>query len=227
MQPASEWEEKSAVSLLSPNRNRAQRHLTDDAFADLWSAAAASGEPVADPHLAACAQCRARYAAFTGWLDRIHDDAVGEADEAFPPERLAAQQAQVMRRLEALERPARVIAFPRFARPVTSTQGHVQRWVAAAAAAGLIIGLAAGQLVDVRRMLTPARTAPTQTARLSAPQPIGPVGAPSVIPASVSTSVSDETLFFGADATRISERLSTLRSMDDITPRARDLDWPR
>ncbi len=78
---------------------------------------------MADPHLASCAQCRARYSAFTDWLDRIHDDAVGEADEAFPPERLAAQQAQVMRRLEALERPARVIAFPRFARPVTSTPG--------------------------------------------------------------------------------------------------------
>ncbi len=90
---------------------------------------------------------------------------MGEAEEAFPAERLAAQQAQVMRRLEALERPARVIAFPRFARPVTSTQGHAQRWVAAAAAAGLVIGLAAGQFVDVRRMFTPARIAPTQTER--------------------------------------------------------------
>lgn len=210
------------MSLLS--RNRAQRHLTDDAFADLWSTAASSGEPMADPHLASCAQCRARYAAFTGWLDRIHDDAVGEANDAFPPERLAAQQAQVMRRLEALERPARVIAFPRFARPATSTPSYAQRWVAAAAAAGLIIGVAAGQLVDVRRMFTPARTVATQqTARFT---PTQPVATPSVVPASFS-SASDETLFFGADATRISERLSTLRSMDDITPRARDLDRPR
>ncbi len=213
------------MSLLSPNRgrNRAQRHLTDDAFADLWSTAATSGEPVADPHLASCAPCRARYADFTGWLGRIHDDAVGEADEAFPPERLAAQQAQVMRRLEALERPARVIAFPRFARPVTSTPGHAQRWVAAAAAAGLIIGLAAGQLVDVRRMLTPARTAPTQTARLTTTQP---VGTPAVVPASLSA-VSDETLFFGGDPARTTGPLPMLQAMDDITPRARDLERPR
>jgi hypothetical protein len=202
------------------------RHLGDDEFAGLWSTAVASGQPVADPHLAACAQCRARYAAFTGWLDRVHDDAVGEAEDAFPPERLAAQQAQIMRRLEALERPARVIAFPRFARPVTSTQGHAQRWVAAAAAAGLVIGLAAGQFFDVRHIFTPMRTpAPQQNARLSTPPPS--VGGPSVVPASVSSSASDETLFFGADQTRISERLSTLRSMDDITPRARDLDRPR
>jgi hypothetical protein len=153
---------------------------------------------------------------------------MGEAEDAFPPERLAAQQAQVLRRLEALERPARVIAFPRFARPVTSTQGHAQRWVAAAAAAGLLIGLAAGQFFDVRHILTPVTTsspAPQQNARLAAPQ--ASIGGPSVVPASVSSSVSDESLFFGADQTRISERLSTLRAMDDITPRARDLDRPR
>ena len=34
------------------------------------------------------------------------------ADAAFPPERLAAQQAQILRRLEQLDQPARVIAFP-------------------------------------------------------------------------------------------------------------------
>ena len=146
------------MSLLSRIRgNSATRHLGDDEFAELWSSAVVGAQAVADPHLTACAQCRSRYAAFTGWLDRIHDDAIGEAEEAFPPERLAAQQAQVMRRLEALERPARVIAFPRFSRPVTSTQGHAQRWVAAAAAAGLVIGLAAGQFFDVRHIFTPVR----------------------------------------------------------------------
>jgi hypothetical protein len=199
--------------------------LSDDRFADIWSTAVASGQPATDPHLADCAQCRSRYAAFTGWLDRIQVDALGEAEEAFPPERLAVQQAQVMRRLEALERPARVIVFPRFGRPTTSTQGHAQRWVAAAAAAGLVIGLAAGQFFDVRQAFAPTRPqAPTQNARLATSQP---AGVPSVVPASVSASEFDETLFFGADPTRISERLSTLRSMDDITPRARDLEQPR
>lgn len=214
------------MSLLSPGRgrSRAGRHLSDDNFADLWSAAVAGGEAVADPHLASCAQCRSRYAEFTDWLERIHDDARTDAEEAFPAERLAAQQAQVMRRLEALERPARVIAFPRFARPVTSTQGQMQRWVAASAAAGLLIGLAAGQFLDIRHAFTPARPQPsTQTARLV---PSQPAGAPSVVPVSAS-SVSDETLFFGADPARTSERLSMLRSIDDITPRARDIERPR
>jgi hypothetical protein len=181
------------------------------------------GQPVADPHLAECAQCRSRYAAFTGWLDRIHDDARGEAEDAFPPERLAAQQAQVMRRLEALDRPARVIAFPRFSRPATSTPGHAQRWAAGAAAAGLVIGLAAGQFFDMRHLFAPVRPVqtPTQNARLVTSQPNGP----SVVPVS-SSSVSDETLYFG-DPTRTSERLSMLRSIADITPRTRDLEQPR
>jgi hypothetical protein len=225
MQPASAWEEKGAVSLLSRIRgNGASRHLGDDQFAELWSNAAVDGSSVADPHLASCAQCRSRYAAFTGWLDRIHDDAIGEAEDAFPPERLAAQQAQVMRRLEALERPARVIAFPRFSRPVTSTQGHAQRWVAAAAAAGLVIGLAAGQFFDVRHIFTPVRPQQVggQTARFVSSQP---AAGPSVVPVSAS-SVSDETLYFG-DPTRTAERLSMLKSISDITPRTRDLELPR
>jgi hypothetical protein len=222
MRRASEWWEKSAVSILS--RHRANRHLSDDKFADIWSAAVADGEPVADPHLAACSQCQSRYAEFTDWLERIHDDARTDAEEALPPERLAAQQAQVMRRLEALERPARVIAFPRFARPVTSTQGHMQRWVAAAAAAGLVIGLAAGQFFDIRHAFTPMRSpAATQTARLT---PSQPAGVPSIVPVS-NSSVSDEALFFGADPARPSDRLSMLRSIDDITPRARDIERPR
>jgi hypothetical protein len=222
MRQASELGEKSAVSLLS--RNRASRHLSDDKFADIWSAAVAGGEPVADPHLASCAQCRSRYDEFTDWLERIHDDARTDADEAFPAERLAAQQAQVMRRLEALERPARIITFPRFSRPVTSTQGHMQRWVAASAAAGLVIGLAAGQFFDIRHAFTPLQTQPTtQTARLV---PSQPAGVPSVVPVSRS-SVSDEALFFGADPARTSVRLSMLRSIDDITPSARDIERRR
>jgi hypothetical protein len=190
-------------------------HLDDDVFAEIWTAALASGQAAAHPHLAECGQCRSRYAAFVGWLDRMHDDARDEADEAFPAERLAAQQAQVLRRLEALERPARVIAFPKFSRPVTSTQGHAQRWVATAAAAGLVIGLAAGQFVDIRDAFGARRRGPAQpgvqTARAN------PVTAPvAVTPADTST-VSDEQIFFG-DAVQ-AVRLS---SLDEITPRAPD-----
>jgi hypothetical protein len=212
------------VSLLSRYRAGRLGHLDDSRFADLWSRALATGEAATDPHLASCAHCQSRYAAFTDWLERVHDDARDEAEEAFPPERLAAQQAQVMRRLEALERPARVIVFPRFGRPATSTQGHAQRWVAAAAAAGLVIGLAAGQFFDVRHIFRPVvRPASMESARVANP---APQARPQIVPVSAS-SVSDETLFFGGDAARISARFEMLKAIDDITPRARDLDGPR
>lgn len=199
-------------------------HLDDGAFAEIWSASVLTGEAASDPHLDACQQCRSRYEAFTGWLARIQEDARSEADEAFSPDRLAAQQAQVMRRLEAIERPARVIAFPKFAQPITSTQGHAQRWVATAAAAGLVIGLAAGQFLDIRDAFGGGRRNPTDTVlQTTARNDI-------LLPAQIATpaafpGVSDEALFFGESEKRV--RLATLESVDDITPRGRDLDLPR
>jgi hypothetical protein len=209
------------VSILSGlKRTVSGGHLEDDAFTEIWSTAIETGQPAAHAHFSDCPQCRNRYAAFVGWLDRIHDDARAEADEAFPVERLAAQQAQVMRRLEALERPARVIAFPRFSRPAAVVQSHAQRWVAAAAAAGLVIGLAAGQFVDIRDALGGTRRTPSvapqfaQSGRANIHLP-----AQAVTPVSA-TSISDEQIFFGDEEQGI--RLSELRPMDDITPRMRD-----
>jgi hypothetical protein len=209
------------VSIL--NRLSAARHLDDGTLTEIWTEATASGQPASHAHLTTCAQCRARYAAFTGWLDRLRDDATAEADEAFSQERLASQQAQILRRIEATERPARIIAFPRFSRPVTSTQGNAQRWVAAAAAAGLVIGLAAGQFVDIRHRFgtstaqthQPQDTNARLDTRLDAQTDSGVAG--------VRPAVSDEQLFFGAELTPI----SALQTMDSITPRARDIDQPR
>ncbi len=224
LQPLPAWqrEERNAVSLL--NRLSSSRHLDENALTEIWTAATATGEPASHAHLSACATCRARYASFTAWLDRMRDDARTEADDAFPKERLAMQHVQVMRRLEALERPARVIAFPRFGRPVTSTQGNAQRWVAAAAAAGLVIGLAAGQFVDIRRTFSPRGAQPQNThARLDTTREV-PGGTTVAAPGS---SVSDEALFFGPDTTPNIVPISTLQPMDAITPLARDYDQPQ
>ena len=73
-------------------------HLSDQQFARLWT----SQEP--HPHLDACAECRARFADFDGWLLGVGETLRAEADEAFPAERLAVQQAQIARRLETLAR---------------------------------------------------------------------------------------------------------------------------
>lgn len=199
-------------------RFAANRHLDDDVLAEIWSAAASEGRTATHPHLTSCAHCRSRYSAFTDWLDDVSADARAEADEAFPAERLAAQQAAIFRRLEALERPARVIAFPRNARPTTTSQHFTRRWIATAAAAGLVIGLAAGQFLDLRHRLDGTPQASRGTTEVAQRSPVARQIAVQPV------SLSDEALFYGdyGEAEVGARSARYLPEVDEITPRARD-----
>jgi anti-sigma factor RsiW len=211
------------VSIL--NRFIQSRHLDEATLAEIWSSAAAGSierGSMTHPHLASCAHCRSRYAAFTGWLDGLREDARAEADEAFPSERLAAQQAQIFRRLEALERPARVIPFPKFSRVITSRQTGPQRWIATAAAVGLLVGLAAGQWLDLRHAFDPAVA---RSAESSRPSRVAPTLAGGLQP----VSHTDEEFLYGDRVGASAQGISyaALQSFDDVTPRARDDFEPR
>ena len=109
-----------------------------------------SGAPIDPPvaeHLADCGACRTRYAELTAFMDALRRDGDADADAVFTPERLRAQQQQIQRRLEQLGRSARVISFPsRIVRRTltASTSRSAPRWIAAAAAAGLFVGVAVG-----------------------------------------------------------------------------------
>jgi hypothetical protein len=198
------------VSIL--DRLRLSGHLDDAAFAAIWTDAAVDGAQPSHPHLQACPACRSRFGLFTSWLTDVRSDAAAEVDELFPAERLVAQHAQVLRRLEAAERPARVIAFPRFTQPLTSGSSHGSRWIAAAAAAGLIVGVGVGQMMDIRRSFG------------------GPPSAASVIrvadPSEVrtlSTNIGREEAFLSeVDLTLSRPAVPELRALDEFTPRAGD-----
>lgn len=193
------------------------RHVTDADLTAVWADArlGESTRSAAGAHVRDCAACRARLAALSTWLETLRADARQEADEALPRERLVAQQAQILRRLEAMERPARVLAFPRFARPISVPSVARQRWIAAAAVAGLVVGVGLGQVVDFRG--TPAQdpfagtatpVAQSSTSRGMVVQPIG---------------ASDEDLLYAQEASQASERIpESLRSLHEITPSARD-----
>ncbi len=187
-------------------------HLSDAQFARLWSSRQSGAR--LDPHLDACAGCRARFAEFETWLLGVGETMRDEADRAFPTERLAAQQAQIARRLETLERPARVIAFPKAARAVMSGHSHVRRWVTVAAAAGLIAGVGLGQVVPLRTAMH-RRQATETIAHLNPP---GGESRPKE-QAAVSTSMHDEELLSDAYA---QPQLRNLSALDDMTPHARD-----
>jgi hypothetical protein len=208
------------VGLLNP-------HLDDDAFAEVWTERATLGQAVSgappEKHLQSCADCRERYAAFATWLETVRSEARAEADEAFSAERFATQQAQIARRLEALEHPARVIAFPRFARPISAQQDPRRRWVAAAAAAGLVIGVGLGQLLEFRT--SPLRapevnTQPQVVARGALP-PSDQVAANVQTP----SQASDELFLYDQEIIPAQVRVpESLQYLNAITPGPRDID---
>jgi hypothetical protein len=200
------------VSIL--NQLRINRHLDEAALAAIWTDATLAGGHTAHPHLDACSACRSRYEAFGGWLNDLRLDATAEATEAFPAERLATQRAQIFRRIEAAERPARVIAFPKFSQPSVSRTSSASRWIAAAAAAGLIVGVGVGQLMDLRHSLRPVVAT---EARLAGPAR-GPRSEPVV--RTISTPARDEAFLSDVDDSLAREAVPELRALDELTPHA-------
>jgi len=117
-------------------------HLTDDELI-----ASCLGE---DAAMTSCAICAARHRTLSRTLDEVTQAAAAAADEAFPPDRLARQRMRILQRIEQFGRQGRVLAFPGRANAAPSIlrPRPLRRWVASAAAAGLIVGLAAGRMVD-------------------------------------------------------------------------------
>jgi hypothetical protein len=131
-------------------------------------------------HFDRCDLCAERAVELGRWLDAVKATGNDAADAAFSSERFAAQQAQIMRRLEQLDEPARVIAFPSQSRLQRESTGRrvAAGWLAVAAAAGLVLGVISGQWsarmgqhpVQVRvdqpaqPQVQPATDAPAETA---------------------------------------------------------------
>jgi len=126
------------------------RHVQDERLLDAYLAAQ-HREPIDPPvaeHLADCGACGGRYEELAQVMDALRAEGVAEADAVFTHERLRQQHQQVARRIEHVGRAARIISFPgQFVRrtiTASSTSPAASRWVAAAAAAGLFIGVALG-----------------------------------------------------------------------------------
>jgi len=122
-------------------------HLSDDQLMESYVLSADS------EHLRVCGECRARFENLVRLLEQIRNEAVNEADAVFTAERLHEQRDRILRRLERQGHPAEVLMFP------DRTGGHqtayrllhpARRWVAGAAAAGLVAGLFLGFAVDRR-----------------------------------------------------------------------------
>lgn len=138
-----------------------QGHLSEQAIAE----AIMTGDGPA--HLDRCDECAERALNLRRAVDAVRAAAIEAADEAFPAERLAAQQAQILRRLEQIDEPTRVLTFPSQTRVESRGSSRYRvapAWIGVAAAAGLVIGAIGGQ-VSARLELQPATADETPAVR--------------------------------------------------------------
>jgi hypothetical protein len=183
--------------------------------------AMAAGEP-ATVHVSACPACQARLAAMHDWASATAGDAAALADEIFTPARLDTQRARIARRLEAAGRSARVIAFPAGSPvAVPSGTGRLVRWAAAAAVGGVMIGFASGRLLIDRDADQPGAAIVASAPAVRAALPSGAASG------DVTREELDEEGLLHAAYERVD--VDALRTIDDITPRAREvvLNLPR
>lgn len=203
----------------------------------------APGDPAATSaarHLARCAPCRRRAGELRAFLDTLADAAGASFDDAFPPDRLRAQRARIDRRLARAvgkTEPARVLAFP-FGRTRRHPTGRTRGRRALTAAAGLVLGLVAGQLAHLPRDSAPAPGAAGEPPRAGggpaaafdggggAGLPSSPGGA--ARPANLTLSefervLAETALLDTVGAAAVSLPVTELASIDALTPRVRDL----
>jgi hypothetical protein len=207
-------------------------HLHDDRLFDCY-VAARTGEtpdPPAADHLLTCEACASRYAELTTFMDTVRAEGDAEADTVFTAERLWTQQQQIMRQLEHVGRAARVISFPgRVGRRVVGATRVAPRWLAAAAAAGLFVGVAVGGMLFDSAAGLPApttlmaRSKPPR--RMAAPPPVRVTSPASVVEPMkpiLKPAVSDDDTFLLDLENALQHRPQELQPYDALTPHVRD-----
>jgi anti-sigma factor RsiW len=199
-------------------------HLPEERLFDSYLAER-GGTPMDPPvaeHLADCSACGARYAELTAFMDGLRRDGDAEADAIFTPERLRLQQQQIAHRIAVVGRPARILSFPgRIVRRTidASTSRTAPRWIAAAAAAGLFVGVAVGASFQWRAQFQGRQPLVTDTARARAPRltPVATRGSGAPEAASDDAFLSDLELALERPHTR------ELQAFDALTPHVREI----
>ena len=192
---------------------RSLRHLGDEDLLALIESART------DPHLDTCERCAVRHAELAcviADLDVVH----AEADALFDDERLLHQRTHILRRLDKNHGPARVLPFPAAAEGsgairVFASAGR--RWVAAAAIAGLVVGIFSGRMLTHRTDEPGIDRLPqvySTSVRRSATSPV-------VVPAELRTIGGDDVLLEEVETALARPRVQELTAIDAITPAAR------
>lgn len=187
------------------------RHLSDEDLLALIESA------TSDAHLDGCERCSTRHAellCLIAELDVVH----AEADAAFDEERLLHQRTHILRRLDRNNGPAKVLRFPAAAdgeRSIHVMSAAGRRWVAAAAIAGVLVGIFSGRLLT-RQADRDGADAMRRTRSIAIARGVNS----SVVPADLRRS-GDEVLLEEVDSALTQPGVNELVAIDAITPAAR------
>lgn len=205
------------------------QHLPEERLFDSYLATRAGERldpPVAE-HLGDCEACAARYDDLSRFMDRLREEGTADADTVFTADRLLAQRRSIADRLLHAAHPARIIRFPGrrsvdfVRRSMTTSTGHgSSRWVAAAAAAGLFIGVAVGASYNFNgRPRAPQSFAP----QIAAPLLNGAAGRGDIKP----SPSGDEAFLSDLEIALERPHTRELLAFDAFTPHARDAGFTR
>lgn len=133
--------------------------------------------------------------------------AFAEADAHFDERALESQRHKILARLAHLGQPAKVIPFPHATAADAPSTGVNRRWITVAAAAGLLIGLLGGQVVN---LLPQSARRPASIAAA----PARPDAVQTIVPASVP---DDDGFLSEIEMVMEVRSASAIRALDEFT----------
>ncbi len=155
-------------------------------------------------------------------MERVRTDGDAEIDSLFPAERLRAQQQQIAKKLEHVGRAARVISFPG---PATALENGGTRspfalkWLAAAAAAGLFLGVALGASYEWESHARAVGSVAALRASASRGSRLTPIATRGTVPG---TPADDDAFLSDLEAALERPRTRELLPFDQLTPHVRE-----
>jgi hypothetical protein len=196
------------------------KHLPDERLLSLYLGEGETGANDDQAHLDSCAVCARRYQKVESEVGQIGINLEMSADRVFTAERLARQRHHIANRLARLGTQARILEFPQSTHRAENGRAPIPlttRWVAAAAAAGLIVGLGTGVLVDHRVHVSP--TSVTRTNHFSAAG-VARLSAPSV---SAPAHLNEDQFLSDVEAALDESRAPELQALEAFTPRIQEI----
>ena len=183
-------------------------HLSDESLVELHALLVAGEHSVAGRYLRHVKQCEACARRLDGVREdaaTLRQDVTASIDARITPTRLERQFDVIMRRLEGHS--GKVLPFPTTVhRPAPAPS--LRRWVAMAAACGLLIGVGAGRMIAPASPSVPAIWQnDTESARARLPS---------------ATQETDEQMLVEIDAALTRSRTKEFRALDELTPRIVD-----